>query len=403
MVSGRSGRPVEAAAGLADVATGRPFTPTTSADAGSLAKTMTAALVWQAHVAGALDVAEPVATYLPGLPADITVEDLLTHRTGGLPDYDWYFSHLATDDCLTNRRLLELTVSHAWQRGRDRDDSFDYDSTGYDLAALVVERALGAPYGDLLAERVAEPLGMTDTFVRPARLADWPGVRTRGYRPGPDGWLDHDVEDREGFHGGSNVWSSARDLHRWGRSLAEGDVSPPPAHEPLVYPSGARGVLDRSSWYVTGEGSTRHYPGALQGFFALVLVDRDSGSCISLVSNSGVPHLLRMPLVRMLREVAAGRPATVPHQAQDVAAGIDLRDRLGAHAEGGDSVELILDTEGHVRLRPDGGPAYQVFRLEDTTWYVPGLDRYLSWTHDGRLRVDGVDGERLLGRTAGRA
>jgi hypothetical protein len=48
--------------------------------------------------------------------------------------------------------------------------------------------------------------------VRPGRLADFPGVRTLGYRPVNDTRELNDVFEGEGFHGGSNVYISARDL-----------------------------------------------------------------------------------------------------------------------------------------------------------------------------------------------
>ena len=60
---------------------------------------------------------------------------------------------------------------------------------------------------------------MTSTFLRPARFADWPGVRTLGYRRAGDSLVVHDVFDNEGFYGGSNLYFSARDLHRWSRSF----------------------------------------------------------------------------------------------------------------------------------------------------------------------------------------
>ncbi|GAB7193455.1 serine hydrolase [Kineococcus sp. NUM-3379] len=55
--------------------------------------------------------------------------------------------------------------------------------TGSDVLAVLLARATGRPLGQVLAERVLEPLGMTSTAFRaqdPARLAT-------AYAPGPDG------------------------------------------------------------------------------------------------------------------------------------------------------------------------------------------------------------------------
>lgn len=72
--------------GIADAATGTPFTPDTAVALGSLTKPYTAALVLLLVDDGDLDLDEPVADHLPalrGLP-EVTIRHLLSH-TGGLP------------------------------------------------------------------------------------------------------------------------------------------------------------------------------------------------------------------------------------------------------------------------------------------------------------------------------
>src|SRR5436190_1834818 len=106
-------------------------------------------------------------------------------------------------------------------------EAFDYCNLCYDVAALAVARAAGEPYADFVRRRVLGPTGAKAAFVRPARFAAWPGVRTRGYR-----WVDgradlNDAFDNEGFHGGGNIYFSARDLAAWGAAWADGGGLPP--------------------------------------------------------------------------------------------------------------------------------------------------------------------------------
>lgn len=403
-LAGADGTVVERALGYADVAARVPFAPTTAADAGSVVKPMTATLVWSAVAEGVLAPEDPVARYLPGFPATIRVVDLITHRTGRLPDYDWYAERLAPGGVLTNQALADLTVRERWQPATDAEDRFDYDSPGFDLAAAVLAAAYDEPYADLLARRITGPLGMDDTVVRPALLADWAGPRTRGYAPTADGWADCDVEDGEGFHGGSNVWTSARDLLAWVRAFLDPARAPldpatlARAEQPVRYPGGAVGALDHLSWYV-GDAGVRHYPGVLRGFFAVGLLDRRHGVALALVSNGHPPQWLRQPLVRLLHTVAAGGPALAPVPPPPRERDLVADDVLGHYRGGaGGAVEVVPDGEG-VRLRPAGGPSYAVFRLEPEHWYVPGLDHYLSWSNGGRrLHVETVGGAHDLVR-----
>src|SRR4051812_14540582 len=79
------------AAGEADLATGRPVTPTMRHRVGSITKTFTAAAVLQQVERGRIRLDAPISHYLPSIvPGErgrtVTVRMLLNH-TSGLPDY----------------------------------------------------------------------------------------------------------------------------------------------------------------------------------------------------------------------------------------------------------------------------------------------------------------------------
>jgi CubicO group peptidase (beta-lactamase class C family) len=86
----RGGRIIwEAGFGFADVARKIPMTPATVMRSGSMGKTYTATAVMQLVERGVLGLHQPINTYLKGFKAvnplgerDITVHDLLTHRSG---------------------------------------------------------------------------------------------------------------------------------------------------------------------------------------------------------------------------------------------------------------------------------------------------------------------------------
>ncbi|MCA9764516.1 MAG: beta-lactamase family protein, partial [Gemmatimonadetes bacterium] len=166
----------EGAWGLANREEGVAFTPDTPIDGGSLAKTFTAAGIWQLHAEGRLSVDAPVATYVPEFPhRQTTVRHLLSH-SAGLPDLD-------DPTGLTN---LDIVVALDSMPRFEPGSRFSYCNECYDALALVTERVIGQHWSEWLAERFFAPNGLDAAFLRPARLADWSGTRTRSYRATPD-------------------------------------------------------------------------------------------------------------------------------------------------------------------------------------------------------------------------
>ena len=376
--------------GMANVERGVPFTPDTPADGGSIAKTLTAAAVLMLEGEGRLSLDDPVQRHLPEYPhAQTRVRHLLTH-SAGLPEaeYDFFNDLIPADRVRTTPLFLQVLRERGVAPEFEPGTRFRYSSLGFDVAALLVERVAGRPWDAFLRERVLQPLEMRSTFLRPTRLADWPGVRTLGYRRAGDSLVVHDVFDNEGFYGGSNLYFSARDLHRWSRSfytrpvfgaavLARGAGA-----AELRDPAGGGGwsALNLLSWYYPRSGRRYHYPGALQGFWSSVYRDEDRGYSIVYVSNNSMPQWLRPLLSRALIDIMEGRPApplAVPafeelrREEMDAAAGRYRVQGLG-------TVDVRV-REGRAYVRVDDGIEYPAFPLGDGQLYVPGLDAWIGF------------------------
>ena len=274
VVVGETGKLVfEKGYGLANVERRAPFTPDTAADGASLAKTFTAALVLQLQSEKLLDIDAPAQRFLPELPyADVTLRHLLSH-TSGIPvdDYDYFDKFLPRDAIRTTGALLGVLAAQKPPPASKPGTTFSYSSFGFDLAALAASRASAASYEQLLRARILRPLDITSAFVRPGRLSDFPGVRTIGYRRANGSLESNEVFDLEGFHGGSNVYISARDLHRWNMSflvprlLGARALSESLAHAKI---GADLSGLTLGSWYRTDDGdafwSCRTPPGVPQ-------------------------------------------------------------------------------------------------------------------------------------------
>jgi len=154
--------------GVADLATGRPLDERTTFDIASVSKQSTAAAVVLLAADGVVDLDDDVREYVPELPdrgVTITLEQLL-HHTGGLPEYTELLAEEFDDTDLTTTGQALDAIVEAPASGVVPGTTFEYSNTGYFLLGLVVERATGQPYSEVLSERLFDPLGMEASDVR---------------------------------------------------------------------------------------------------------------------------------------------------------------------------------------------------------------------------------------------
>jgi len=125
----------------------------------SASKWLTSATLLTLVDEGKLSLDEPIARWLPafadGDKARITLRHLLSHRSG-----------LAQNGCIWDTSTtLEACVDQiaAAPLASDPGTRFSYGNTSYQVAARVGEVAGGSPFQDLFLQRIASPLGLTDT------------------------------------------------------------------------------------------------------------------------------------------------------------------------------------------------------------------------------------------------
>jgi CubicO group peptidase (beta-lactamase class C family) len=186
---------------------------TTIYDIASLSKvvgTTTAVMVlYDEHK---LDLDAPVFRYLPafsgGLKDQVKVRDLLTHRSGLPAGRDlWRVAHSPQQ-----ARDMVLETPLEYRPGT----SYIYSDLGADVLGMIVEEISGQRLDVFLANRVFGPLGMHDTFYRPAdtlryRVAPTEVNPPRGYP------LRGEVHDENayalgGIAGHAGLFSTAADL-----------------------------------------------------------------------------------------------------------------------------------------------------------------------------------------------
>jgi CubicO group peptidase (beta-lactamase class C family) len=180
-----NGQPVfEKAFGLAEMEHNIPNTPQTIFESGSVAKQFTAAALVLLQQDGKLKLDDDVRKYIPELPdygKTITIRHLLTH-TAGLRDWGAVMQLTGAgrgNRVITQDLALDVIVR---QKALDFEPGteYSYSNSGYQLAAIIVERASGQKFGEFTRERIFKPLGMTNSSWREDYQKLVPG-RAQGY------------------------------------------------------------------------------------------------------------------------------------------------------------------------------------------------------------------------------
>lgn len=204
------------AAGLADLTTRAPVTIETRFDMASVAKQFTATAILMLQRDGALSLADPVASYVDGLPAwgrSVTLDQLM-HHTSRVPDY-WSVlddAGIGFSDPADQARILDAIRRLT---RLETQTGYSYSNSNYVLLAEVVARVSGQPLPQFLAERIFTPLGL-DMELAPALTA-------------PDVALSYD--DNDGFqppawtaYGAIGIITTPSELVRWGDQYREGEI-----------------------------------------------------------------------------------------------------------------------------------------------------------------------------------
>jgi CubicO group peptidase (beta-lactamase class C family) len=213
----RDGQVVKAQGyGLANVELNAAATAETIYQSGSVGKQFTATLVMMLVEEGKLKLDESIRTYMPEAPATwqgITVRHLLTH-TAGVSNA--LYNDLDMRQDYTEEELFKRIAALPldFQPG----EKWNYSNCGYITLGFLVHRVTGRFYGDLLREKIFEPLGMTT-----ARIIDEADIipnRAAGYRL-VDGKLKNQewVAPKLNTTADGSLYLTVLDLAKWDAAL----------------------------------------------------------------------------------------------------------------------------------------------------------------------------------------
>ena len=213
--------------GDADIERQVPNEPTTKFGIASLTKQFTAVLVLQAVEEGKIRLDGKVSDYLDWYRKDtgdrMTVEQVL-HHTSGLPgDFDQpefgdgTEAQVRMDPRAFAEKVCQKNLASA------PGTKWEYSNCGYDLLGLILEKASGRRFEELLRERLLEPLGMNDTGLDRNNLLEIGGAKGYVRHAGP--WYSAGPDlDRLHLFSGGGMYSTVEDLLRWNEALNGGSA-----------------------------------------------------------------------------------------------------------------------------------------------------------------------------------
>ena len=176
----------------------------------SNSKAFTAAALAMLVDQGKLNWDDPVIKHLPDfrmydayVTAEMTVRDLLTHRSGlglGAGDLMWWpTTTFTSDEIIHNLRYIKPATSFR--------SSYAYDNLLYIVAGKIIAQKSGKPWGQTMREWILDPVGMTGTTTSL-------DAHTAG--------MNVSAPHRANAVGAVGINTSAEDIARWMNVLLDG-------------------------------------------------------------------------------------------------------------------------------------------------------------------------------------
>ncbi|WP_370619838.1 serine hydrolase domain-containing protein [Mumia sp. Pv 4-285] len=340
---------------------------------GSITKTFTAALVMQLVDEGVLDLGDTAGTFVPEGPfAAATIRGLLSHAAGvpAEPVGPWWERSRGTSyEALARANADAAPVLAPGER-------YHYSNLSFAILGRVVEVLRGAPWRDVLNDRVLLPLGMNRTTFEatPPHADGWSVEALTGML------VAEPHQDTGAMAPAGQLWSTPADLCAWLAELARPTLvsadamvamTTPQSGDPDEKGAGAYGLGLRLA--VAGERVLVGHGGSMPGFLAGAYVDRESGVGAVVLANTAY-GLDVSTLPRTLIEVVLAHEPVVAAEWTPTREVPDaVRELLGTWHWGHQPYTMSYDGQ-RLLLASDGGRAFAFAPSGRDTW--TGLSGY---------------------------
>jgi D-alanyl-D-alanine carboxypeptidase len=380
--------------GFADMGAQIPLTLDTLFEIGSISKSFTVVALMQLREAGLLDLHAPVTHYLPWfrVPSKyepITVHHLMSHTAGIISGTD--FSAEARYEVWALRETEATAPPGTY---------FRYSNVGYKALGLVLEELLGQSYGEIIQERILNPLGMRATaavITHEARkrlaVGYEPFYDDRPAHPShplvPATWLEINTAD-------GSIAATVGDMAAYlrmlmnrgqgsdGRIISEESfdlmtqrvIETPEEEEAAFYGYGLK----------IGEGDGRTcigHTGGMVGYYSALLADMDDGLGVVVLTNGpGEPSEIARSALKLLRSALHNQEPPSPLPLPDPTQIDKGADYIGIYRAGTKAFTLVA--ESGTLIMQYGSEEIALERRDPDCFYVPHEDLVLFLLRFGR-------------------
>ena len=289
--------------------------PDTKFRIGSITKQFVAMLIMQLVEEGKIDLNGKLTDYLPEYREDtgdkITIHHLLTH-TSGITSYTnlpgvW-------QDSLKNHYTQEemIKLLHSSDLEFEPGTEFNYNNTGYYLLGAIVERIYDKPVGEVLQEKIFEPLGMTNTGVDRENIIL--EKRATGYVPGAYVYEINPYIYMPNVMGAGDMYSTVEDLYKWDRALYTekllSDKFKTTKFTPFLNDYAYGWSVFKVQGKDTDSTTITSHTGGINGFTTIIFRMVDENNLIVLFNNTGSTQLRKMTegIVSILHNLPYDKP-----------------------------------------------------------------------------------------------
>ncbi|MFN3968890.1 serine hydrolase domain-containing protein [Flavobacterium sp.] len=151
--------------GVTDMYSKRRATNATKYRIGSISKMFTSAMIFKAVEEKKIALDQTIEAYFPSVPnaKKITISNLLNHRSGiynitNSGDYWTYYTKPKTEAEMV--AIIAKTKSDF-----EPDSKADYSNSNYILLSYILEKIYKKSYGEILTEKITNPLGLKNTYL----------------------------------------------------------------------------------------------------------------------------------------------------------------------------------------------------------------------------------------------
>ncbi len=381
--------------GLADQASGTPYTAEIISTLGSVTKQFTGAAIMKLQMMGKVSVDDTIGKFFSGAPEEkstITVHQLLTHTAGFRDALGFDFEEVGRGEYL--RRAFDSELQF------EPGSKYAYSNVGYSILAAILETVTGESYDEFVYERLFKPAGMNDTGydlnrIDKTRLAS-------GYR-GDEDWgnFAEKAWDTDGpywhLRGNGGLLSSLSDMLKWHIALSKPGILSEQALEDLQTPyvkEGPGGSSYAYGWSIeqSTHGNLVTHNGG-NPYFSTDFRRYTDADIAMLVMANTAEHTAFGILPRLAR-IAFEGPSAIPEESQQVESLSDLSP-FPAVAQDESSTLGSSARTGRIWGLPDspGGRALGAFldavTQSDTAILAAYVRRHFA---EGFLNDFGVDG-----------